>query len=236
MALGTAAPILLILALLLVAAGVLFVSSGRLDLRRSVRVHVPLAFVWSAVRHVPTLHGRHGRALKDGGIDDWILRRGDGESAGSIWRGHGRWGGLPYWVDVEIVRSKPGRDLAITLTRDSLGTQRRLRGHLGELILEEVAPGTTKVTWRLRARLRGARMRAERLLSLPRLQARLLDHGLRSLKVGIEREFALEADAALREDPARGAGPRSPDLAATLTIDRPAAPPPRPPRQPDESS
>ncbi len=212
MTLATAAPSLLVLpALLLVFAlvvvGLLLRTTGRLDLRRSVLVHVPLASAWRRVRHFPSLHARHGKMSQLGPIDDWVLRQGDGEGAGSIWRAVGRCGDSPYWADVEIVIAQPGRQMAITLLRDSLGTERGVREHLGAMRLEELGPGTTKVTWRLRARLHGARLRAERLLSLTRLQARLFDQGLRSLKASLEKDFALENDLALREDSAREAFP-----------------------------
>jgi uncharacterized protein YndB with AHSA1/START domain len=193
-------------AFLLVAAGSILLLSGSLDLRRSVMVHVPLAQAWKAIRHFPGLHERHGKARGLAAIEDWTLRRGDGEGPGTIWRAHGRWGGAPYWADVEIVRVEAGRELAFTLMHDSLGTHRGLEGHLGSLTLEATAPGTTKLTWRLRARLRGPRLRLAHAFSAPRLRARLFDQGLRSIKVRMEQ--AMEAAAGADGNaPAEAQGP-----------------------------
>ncbi|MBI4169231.1 MAG: SRPBCC family protein [Acidobacteria bacterium] len=213
-------------ALLPVAAVSILLLAGRLDLRRSVLVHVPAAEAWETIRHFPGLHERHGKARGLVAIEQWTVRRGDGESPGTVWRAHGRWGEAAYWADVEIVRADPGRELAITLIRDSLGTHHGLEGHLGSMTLEAIAPGTTKLTWRLRARLRGPRLRLARTLSAPRLRARLFDQGLRSIKVRIEQAAARAAGASGSAAPA-GHGPRArPGTIETPLADGPIPPPP----------
>lgn len=219
--------------LLLVATGSILLLAGRIDLRRSVMVHVPLAQAWQGIRHFPGLHGRHGKVRGLAAIEDWTLRRGDGEGPGTIWRAHGRWRDAPYWADVEIVRVDAGRELAITLIRDSLGTHRGLQGHLGSLTLEAIAPGTTKLTWRLRARLRGPRLRLAHVFSGPRLRARLFDQGLRSIKVRMEQTTAAGAGTAGSAPEAeRGPSPRSEAIETPLA----EGPLPRSPeREPQDS-
>jgi len=175
---------LVILPFLLASFGVL--PGARIDLSRSVLVHAASERVWEHVGSVPALHAVHGKFKDFGRVTGWSLRHGDGESAGSVWRALGTWGATPYWADVEILRIVPGKEIAIRLRRDSLGTQRGLRDHVGSLSLESIGPDATKITWRLGARLRGPRRRLERLLSFHRLRARLLDQGLRSLKVEID--------------------------------------------------
>ncbi len=177
---------------LAVASGALvvllgLVAAGRVDLSRSIVVHAPLDRAWESIRRFPTLHARHGKARDLCRITEWTLRRGDGERAGTVWRCSGTRDGRPYWADVEIVRIVPGREIAFSLRRDSLGTHRGLSRHLGSLCLDSVDTGATKVTWRLDARLRGPRLILERLRAGSRLRARLLDQGLRSLKVEIDR-------------------------------------------------
>lgn len=149
-------------------------------------MHAPAGRVWEFVRHLPALHERHGKARDLCRITEWTLRHGDGEHAGSVWRVRGAWDGSDYWADLEIVKVDPGRQLAFSLRRDSLGTHRALRKHVGTLLLEETGSGTTKITWNLRAELRMPRLLLARLRSRSRLQARLFDQGLRSLKVLID--------------------------------------------------
>jgi len=197
------------------------VIAGRVNLRRSVLVHAPADHAWEFVRHFPTLHTRHGKARELCPITEWVLRRGDGERSGTVWRALGTWGGAGYWADVEIVRNDPGRELTVSLRGDSLGTHRGLRGHLGSLTIEPVGSAATNVTWRLRARLRGPRLILERLGAGPRLYARLLDQGLRSLKVEIDG-----AAQRVVEDTLQPAGRA--DVSET--------PPPRPMRSPPETS
>jgi hypothetical protein len=221
-----AAPFLLLAASALVLCPLLaaffgLLPGGRLDLSRSVLVHASTESAWEIVRKLPDLHGRHGKTKDFGSIVGWSLRHGDGESAGSVWRVQGTWRRVPYWADVQVIRIVSGRELTIRLLRDSLGTERGLRDHLGSLSLEMIGPDATKITWRLRARLRDPRLLLARLLSLPRLRARLFDVGLRSLKV--------EIDQVVRQERTARAAPAGPpdDLAV------PAPPPPA--RIPPES-
>ena len=192
--------ILLVLAALVIlalaAARLGHLPGGRLDLTRSVVVHAPAERVWEFVRNLPALDSRHGKSRDFGVMTDWSLRHGDGEGEGSIWRAHGVWRGSPYWADVEVIRAEPGKELAIRLYRDSLGTHRGLQDHVGSLTLEPSGPDATKITWRLRARLRDPRLVCARLLSSPRLRARLFDQGLRSLKVEIDHATPPEQSAA----------------------------------------
>jgi hypothetical protein len=189
--------LLVILALVLpLAASFLgLLPGGRLELSRSVLVHASSDRVWEFVRNLPALDARHGKRRDFGVVTEWSLRHGDGEGAGSVWRARGTWRNSPYWADVEIVRAEPGRELAIRLDRDSLGTHRGLRNHLGSLTLEPAGPNATKITWRLHARLCDPRLLLARLLSSPRLRGRLFDQGLRSLKVEIEHAIELEEAA-----------------------------------------
>ncbi|HEV8700570.1 MAG TPA: SRPBCC family protein [Candidatus Polarisedimenticolia bacterium] len=220
---GTAALLLLLLGVLAAGtAGVLF--ARRLELTRSVMVHAPAGRAWEFVRHLPALHERHGKARELCPITAWSLRHGDGAHAGSVWRAHGDWDGSPYWADLEVVRVDPGRQLAFALRRDSLGTHRGLKTHLGTLLLETAGSDATKLTWCLRAELRGPRLILARMRSRSRLQARLFDQGLRSLKV--------EIDNSAREGTETD---RSADEASTVA---PAPPPPpaRIPRGPETSA
>ena len=205
----------------LLAATFRLIPGGRIDLSRSVLVHAPCERVWEFVGSVPALHAGHGKIREYGRVTDWSLRHGDGGSAGSVWRVLGTWGPSPYWADVEILRLVPGREIAIRLRRDSLDTQRGLRDHVGTLSLEPIGPDATKITWRLGARLQGPRLLLVRLLSCRRLRARLLDQGLRSLKV--------EIDNATKAGEQRPAAP--PGGTAPLDV-----PPPIPGRNPPETT
>ena len=179
------------LVLLSLAAACLgLLAGGRLVLARSVLVHATADRVWELVRDLPALHARHGKGREYWVIVDWKLRHGDGRNAGSIWQARGTWRGSPYWADLEILRVEPGRELAIRLRGDSLRTHRGLRNHVGSLTLEPAGPAVTKITWRLRARLRAPRLLFTRACFPARLRARLFDHGLRSLKVEIDQAVA----------------------------------------------
>jgi uncharacterized protein YndB with AHSA1/START domain len=213
---GTAVLLLVLLLAVLAAVTAGLVILRRLEVSRSVVVHASRDEVWEFVRHLPSLHDRHGKARELCDITGWTLRHGDGEGAGSVWRAKGSWNGADYWADLEIVKVDPGRQLAFTLRRDSLGTHRALRKHLGTLLLEETGSGTTKITWRLRADLRMPRLLLARLSSRSRLQARLFDQGLRSLKV--------EIDNSVPDEPRAG---RPADTSPTA--DAPAPPPARTP-------
>ena len=208
--------------LALAAARLGILPGGRVDLTRSVVVHAPADRVWEFVRNLPALDSRHGKNRDYGVVTDWSLRHGDGEGEGSIWRARGAWRGSPYWADVEIIRAEPGKELAIRLYRDSLGTHRGLRDHFGSLTLEPIGLDATKITWRLRARLRDPRLLCARLLSSPRLRARLFDQGLRSLKVEVDNATRQEKTAVEAQDGRPGG----------LTV-----PPPSPPaRTPPETT
>lgn len=213
---GTAVILLVLLLAVLAAVTTGLVILRRLEVSRSVVVHASRDKVWEFVRHLPSLHERHGKARDLCDITGWTLRHGDGEGAGSVWRAKGAWNGADYWADLEIVKVDPGRQLAFTLRRDSLGTHRALRKHLGTLLLEETGSGTTKITWRLQAVLRMPRLLLARLSSRSRLQARLFDQGLRSLKVAI--------DNSVPDEPRAGR-----PLDASPAADAPAPPPARTP-------
>ena len=176
----------LLLGLALLVGLIVALRGGRFDQRRSVLIHAPAARVWEFVRHLPALLGGFAKARDFGDVQEFSLKAGDGETPGSVWRVAGAWESSPYWAEVEIVRSRPGHELAFRLLRDSFGTQRRLRHHLGSLTLEAMDARVTKLSWRLRARLRGPRLLAARFLARDRLQARLLDQGLRSIKIALE--------------------------------------------------
>ena len=215
--------------ILLVALGALLLvlvlflpATGRIDLSRSVLVRAPVTTTWEFVRRLPALLARHARAREHGGFEDWSLQRGDGSAAGSIWRGRGRWDGGEYWAEIEVVRCQAEQEIAIRLLRDSQGTHRGLRDHLGSMRLEPVAPAATKLTWRLRARFRGPRLRLARVVSPDLLRARLLDQGMRSIKVAIET--TVEAPAVDAQETA--GRPDRPGIDAM--------PPPAPPRRPPD--
>lgn len=163
-----------------------FLPGARIHYDRTVLVHAGRAQAWEAVRRFPELHSRHGRVLDYGDVPEWTLRRGDGETAGSVWLGRGMWAKTPYWIEVELVRIAPGRELSVRLRRDSLETQRGLAYHRGTLHLEEVGADATKITWSLEARLSGPRLVLARSMSAPMLRARLLDQSLRRLKTDID--------------------------------------------------
>ena len=194
------------------------VPGRRIDLCRSVLVHAGSETVWTYVSNVPALHAAHGRANEFGRIADWSLRHGDGDGPGSVWRARGTWASAPYWADVEIVSVVRWNEVAIRLLRDSLGTQRGLSDHRASLSLDVIGPDATKITWRLSARLRGPRLLAALILSPGRVRARLLDQGLRSLKVEIE--------SATR---ARQETRPLPHETGRLDVPAPAPPPRRPP-------
>jgi polyketide cyclase/dehydrase/lipid transport protein len=192
------APILLLVAavvflLYFFAALSGLLPGGRLDLSRSVLVHADSRRVWEVVRSLPALHEGHGKVRSFGRITGWSLVRGDGDAAGSVWRARGTWGATPYWADVELLRVVPGEELAIRLCRDSLGTHRGLRDHVGLLTLQPIGPDLTKITWRLRARLRSPRLLLARIVACKRLRALLLDQGLRSLKIEVDDAIGTRA-------------------------------------------
>lgn len=190
-----------VLALALSACCGFLMRGRRLDLKRSVLIHASVAETWELVRDLPSLHGRFGKAGELGAAQDFTLKAGNGEGEGSIWRVLGQWRGRSYWAEVEIVRFSPREAVGFRLLRDSLGTHRRLLDHLGLLTLQPIDPHTTKLSWKLRARLRGPRLMLARLLPGERLPARLLDQGLRSIKMSAEAVSRHAREAAAREAP-----------------------------------
>jgi len=194
------APLIWIVAAALVlfslAAACLGLLVGRrLLLTRTVLVHASNDRAWQAVRDLPALHARHGKGRDYRVIGDWSLRHGDGLTGGSVWQARGFWRGAPYWAELEILRADPGRELSFRLRGDSLRTHRGLANHVGSMTLEPAGSEATKITWRLRARLLSPRLLFARACFSPRLRARLFDHGLRSLKVEIEKAAGLDEDA-----------------------------------------
>jgi len=155
---------------------------------RSVLVHIPIDRAWELVRDFPALFAAHGRGRPLLRIEAIRLDRGDGRSAASLWRQRGTWAGRPYWAEIEILESAPPHALAIRLVRDSLGSERGLLGHRGEIRLRAEGEGmrSTKITWHLTARLRSLPMLLTLVLVPERARTRLLDLSLRSLKVAID--------------------------------------------------
>jgi hypothetical protein len=183
------------IALVVIGAGVSLWSGRRVSERRTVLLHVPADRAWEVIRHFPSVHSGHARARGSVVFDRYLLKRGDGAEAGSVWRAEGLWGGAPYWADVEIARSIPQREISVRLLRDSLGTHRGLAEHLGTLSIQPNGPGTTKLGWVLRARLKGPRLRMAQILDPVQVKMRLLDIGLRSLKVSMEAAQAASVGA-----------------------------------------
>lgn len=184
---AVAAALAIVLFLLLVAAALLFRAAGRYETRRSVLVRLPHDRIWDMVRDLPDLHSRHGKGRAFGGLVSWEVLRGDGGGAGSLWAAQGDWKGGPYRAEIALVEVEAPRRLVYTLRRDSFGTHRALRAHRASLTLEPAGAGVTKIALHLEARLRGVRARLLRLRSRPVLEARLLDLGLRSFKLHLER-------------------------------------------------
>jgi hypothetical protein len=174
----------------------------RISTSRSVLIHADPASVWHWVRPFPAFHARHAKLRAFAKVDCCLLRRGDGEESGSLWRIYGRIDRIPYWADLRVIAIEPERRCAVTLAADSLRTEQQVRDHVAVLEIERVRAGLTKATWILEAGLRGTRGRVAALWSRPRLQALLLDQGLRSLKVHVEN--------GLREQAARSAGDPAP--------------------------
>jgi len=153
---------------------------------RSVRLHVPLEVAWTGIRDFGALQAAHGRGRSFLRVESSRLRRGDGLTPGSVWRQEGRWGDEPWWSDIEIISIDPSRRLEVTLLQDVFGTQAGLAYHRCILDLKAEGARTTKLTFRLRARTRGARLTLARTFSPALVYARLLDLSLRSLKVAVE--------------------------------------------------
>jgi hypothetical protein len=186
----------LLTALSCLLLALLLVPGRRPREHRSVLVHVPLARAWEVVGDLPSLIRHHGRLDAARRIESWALQRGDGRIAGTIWRVEGRWGVSPYSAELEILACEAPHRLEFRLRRDSLRTHRGLLEHCNSMTLEAIGPERTKISWTLRARLRAGRLRAAWLLSRPRLQARLFDVGLRSIKMALEQESRDDAPSA----------------------------------------
>lgn len=185
-------PVLVLVTAAVLFAGLAIVVLARLracrtvESIRSVLVHVPIDRAWDLVRDFPALFAAHGRGRPLLRIESTRLDRGDGRSASSVWTQSGTWGGRPYWAEIEILRSDPPHSLAIRLVRDALGSERGLLRHGGELRLRAEGERSTKITWQLSARIHRLPMLLGRALAPERVEARLLDLSLRSLKVAID--------------------------------------------------
>jgi hypothetical protein len=184
---------------LAVMAGVRLRAVARVDTCRAVIVRLPPPVVWDLARTFPALYDAGGDTGEDGVA--WTLRGGNGETAGSVWRGRCVRDRRPCWFDVEVIETRPASRLAMVLIQDSFGTHRGLQGHRATLSLEPAAPASTKVTWRLQAHL-GLRLRWARIVSPRRLDTRLLNIHLRILKTRLEN--TAEVIAAAPAEPATG--------------------------------
>jgi Polyketide cyclase / dehydrase and lipid transport len=183
------------------------VACREIDTRRAVVLHVPAERVWQIASEIPALLASHGRGRPVLDITSWRVVQGDGREPGTIWRSEGTWERRPYWSEIELVASQPPNGLAIRLVRDALGTQHALLRHRVEMQVIEVRPGRTKVTWRLSARIHRVRMLFGRYFASERIEARLLDIHLRSVKV------AMELDGRGRDRPAAQVLPSSQPVA-----------------------
>ena len=153
---------------------------------RSVLVHVPIDRAWELVHDFPALFAAHGHGRPLLRVESASFDRGDDLSPRSVWTQRGTWAGRPYWAQIELLESTPPHSLAIRLVRDSLGSERGLLRHRGEIRLRAEGERSTKITWHLSARLHGLPLLIGRLLVPDRVDARLLDLSLRSLKASID--------------------------------------------------
>ena len=160
-------------------------ASRKVESIRSVLLHVPIDRAWEAVRDFPALFAAHGRGRPLLLIQSSALQAGDG-AASSVWRTQGTWAGRPYSADIEVLESAAPHVLAVRLVRDSLGSERGLHRHRGELRLRAVDDSSTKITWQLTARVHSLPMLLGRVLAPERVNARLLDLSLRSFKAAID--------------------------------------------------
>lgn len=207
-------------------------GAGRIDDRRSVLIHAPAAVVWERVRRVPDLlltfgklldHARMDEPVVPIGMDEPPVPAADDAAPGSRWRLEGFWKAAPYWAEVELVRVRPQQTLEIRLAGDAFKTERGLGDHRGSLTIEAEGPELTKLSWQLRAHLKGPRLQTRHLLAPTTVRARLLDLRLRAIKVALEKQVA-NATAPL---PARPA-PQTPTSRKPL-------PPPSGPRPPESA-
>ena len=192
----------LVAALLLLLRRCRVVSSTR-----SVLLHIPIDRAWDLASDFPALFAAHGRGRPLLRVTSSALERGDGRTAGSVWVQSGAWGRHPYRARVEIVEIEAPSLLAIRLLEDDRGSERALVRHRGELRLRAVSERSTKVTWHLSARCHGLPTMVERLLVPERVEARLLDLSLRSLKASIDGGTR-KAAASPASEPLRAPQPR----------------------------
>jgi hypothetical protein len=171
----------LAIALLARLRAIMVVSSSR-----SVLLHVPIERAWEMVRDFPVLFAAHGRGRPLMHVQASAVERGDGLTPHSVWRQHGTWGGRPYSARIEILDVDAPNALAIRLVGDNLKSERGLLRHRGELRLRPEGGRSTKVTWHLSARIHSLPMLFARLLAPERVEARLLDLSLRSLKAVVD--------------------------------------------------
>jgi hypothetical protein len=240
MTLNSAATVLLLLLSLLIlsaAGGKLLRSLARVNLHRSILVQASAERAWRRLCDLPLLVSRHGRMRGGVTLDDWSLREGDGETPGSVWRGRGGTGRRTVWVELQITRREPASEIGFRLIRDSMKTHRALRMHRASLTLREISPGTTKVTWQLQARLQGVRLLLMRLLYPSALRARLLDIGLRSVKMAVESlEEETRADLAVGMAAQPHVDGVQPEGVAAAISPRPSHPSSRRPPPPPEAT
>ena len=162
------------------------VACREIDTRRTVVVHLSPERVWQVASEIPALLAAHGRGRPVLDITGWRVVHGDGRSPGTIWRSEGTWERRPYWSEIELVAIRPPHGLAVRLVRDALGTQHALLRHRVEMHVIEVRKGRTKLVWRLSARIHRIRMLFGRYFASARIEARLLDIRLRSVKLALE--------------------------------------------------
>ncbi|HEV8121189.1 MAG TPA: SRPBCC family protein [Candidatus Polarisedimenticolia bacterium] len=180
------------------------VACREIDTRRTVMLHLPPERVWQLAADIPAFLAAHARGRPILEITGWRIVHGDGQSPGTIWRSEGTWERRPYWSEIELLAIRPPYGLAVRLVRDALGTQHALLRHRVEMHLIEVRKGRTKLTWRLSARIHRVRMLFGRYFASERIEARLLDIRLRSVKVALELDSRaqdrLAARAGVRRD------------------------------------
>jgi uncharacterized protein YndB with AHSA1/START domain len=174
---------------------ILRMQAGRLCVdSRSIRLQLPIETVWEMVRDYGGLQAAHGRGRPLLDVRSSEVRLGDGVSPGTVWRQRGRWGEEPWWAEIEIVAIEPPRKLEVRLARDVFATHQGLARHRCILELEPDGPDATKLFFTLDARTRGLRVTLARTVSPERVHARLLDVGLRSLKMDLESRAYVEPE------------------------------------------
>jgi hypothetical protein len=168
---------------------------------------MPIEEAWKSIRDFGALHMAHGRGRPLVKIGSSTLLRGDGLEPGSIWRQRGTWDGANFFCEIEIVESEAPQRLVVSLHRDSFGTQQGLTRHRCIIDLAPFDAHSTRLRLRMTARLNNLRLVLGRTFSPERMQARLLDLGLRSLKLALEGAGATAAEAAVMPLPMPVAAP-----------------------------